>query len=191
MELRDLVKKRRAFRDLAPVEIGSELIRDLAETASLSASCFNNQPWRFVFVTDRAVLEKLFGSLSKNNNWARAASMIVAVVSRRDLDCLVKEREYYLFDTGMAAAFLILRATELGLVMHPIAGYDEAKAKEALGVPGDMRLITLMICGRHADGSGPLLTAEQREIEKQRPERLPLERVMMPDAFQDEDPKRS
>jgi len=190
MDVHEIIGQRRAYRSLAPVEIGVDLIRDLAATASLSASCFNNQPWRFVFVIDPTILRKLHGALSENNRWAEAASMIVAVVSRRDLDCVIKEREYYLFDCGMATAFMILRATELGLVMHPIAGYDEGKAREILGIPVDMRLAALLICGRHAEEAGSLLTAKQREGEKKRPERHPLERIMMLNAFKSEEPRK-
>jgi nitroreductase len=69
--------------------------------------------------------------------------MIIAVFSRVDYDCVIRAREYYLFDTGMATAFITLRATELGLVAHPIAGFDENKAKDTLGIPDDMRLTTL------------------------------------------------
>lgn len=39
-----------------------------------------------------------------------------------------KSMEYYLFDAGMSVAFLILRATELGIVAHPIAGCREEQA---------------------------------------------------------------
>ena len=101
--------------------------------------------------------------------------MIIAVASRPDLDCQIKGREYYLFDTGMATAFLILRATELGLVAHPIAGYSPKKVRAALGIPDDMTVITLVNVGRHADTIGPLLSDEQAEVEPVRPERLPFE----------------
>ena len=178
MELMENVEKRRAYRSLGPAAMSEDMIRDLAAAASLSASCFNKQPWRFVFAHEKEVLEKLKGAMNKGNEWTRAASLIVAVCSRKDLDCVVKEREYYLFDTGMATAFLILRATEMGLVAHPIAGFDEGKAKEILGIPADMTLITLVNIGRHLLPPNALLNEQQREIEKTRPQRLPLAEIM-------------
>jgi nitroreductase len=102
--------------------------------------------------------------------------MIVAVYSREDLDCQVKERSYYLFDTGMATAFMILRATELGFVAHPIAGFSEKKAKDALAIPEGMRLITLVIMGAHRDEIRDVLSEKQVGWEKERPERLPFEK---------------
>ena len=174
MDVKQAISQRRAYRSLEPVDITEELIEDLAGNAQLSASCSNKQPWRYVFVHDPEVLSELHEALSRGNAWAKAASMIVAVFSRRDLDCLIKGREYYLFDTGMATAFLILRATELGLVAHPIAGYSEQKAKEVLRIPDEMTLITLVIVGRHSETISPVLSEKQIKSEKDRPERLTL-----------------
>ncbi len=185
MDVKQAIHTRRAYRSLEPIEITDELIRDLAESAQLAPSCFNNQPWRFVFVRDPQVLKKLHGAMSKGNEWVQAASLIIAVFSREDLDCRIKGRNYYLFDTGMATAFIILRATELGLVAHPIAGYNEDAVKEILGIPKDMQVITLIIVGKHSETISPLLTEKQVEAEKKRPERLPLEKFVYVNGFPD------
>lgn len=183
MDVKQAIHTRRAYRSLEPVEITDELIGDLAESAQLAPSCFNNQPWRFVFAYDPGVLKKLHGAMSRGNEWVQAASMIIAVFIREDLDCRIKGRNYYLFDTGMATAFIMLRATELGLVAHPIAGYREDQVKEILGIPEDMQVITLVIVGEHSEAIGPLLTERQVESEKERPERLPLEEFAYVNAF--------
>ena len=175
MDVKQAIQTRRAYRSLEPVEITEELVTALAESAQLAPSCFNNQPWRFVFAYDPDILKKLHGAMSKGNRWVEAGSMIIAIFSQKDLDCLIKGREYYLFDTGMATAFIMLRATELGLVAHPIAGYKEDAVKEILGIPEEMTLITLLIVGKHADTIGPLLSNKQVDWEMNRPERLPLE----------------
>jgi nitroreductase len=176
LNITDGIHARRAYRSLEPVEITKELVDDLATHAGLSASCFNNQPWRFVFVYDRAVLEKTWGALSKGNKWAELASMIVAVFSRPEDDCRIGDRVYNLFDVGMATATMILRATELGLVAHPIAGFSPKKVREILGIPDDYQVITLVNVGKKADSIHPYLSEEQARIEKERPERLPLEK---------------
>jgi len=183
MNVHETIEKRRAYRSLDPVEITKALIHDLADQARLAPSCFNKQPWRFVFAHSPAVREKLSAAISKGNEWTQAASMVIAVFSQKDLDCLVKEREYYLFDTGMATAFLILRATELGLVAHPIAGFDEDKAKEILGIPPEMRLITLVLVGKKSDQPSPLLSEKMQEAEHKRPPRLDFAEFAYIDAY--------
>ena len=167
---------------MEPVDITDELVRDLAESAQLAPSCFNKQPWRFVFARASEVLKQLHGAVSRGNDWVQAGSMVIAVFTREDLDCRLKGRDYYLFDTGMAVAFLILRATELGLVAHPIAGYRESAVKETLGIPEDMKVIALVIVGKHSEFTSPLLSEKQVESEKVRPERLPLGEFAYVDA---------
>lgn len=174
MDVKEAINKRRAYRSLRPVTITEGMVEDLARCAGLSCSCFNNQPWRFVFVFDKEKLKELFSALSRGNKWAYNASMIIAVFSRKDYDCVVNEREYYLFDTGISVGMIILRATELGLVAHPIAGFNEEKTSEILNIPADMRVITLIIVGKHSKEIKPELSEKQAEIERERPERKDL-----------------
>ena len=169
MEVHEAIEKRRVYRSLDPFEISDDVIKDLAYHASLAPSCYNKQPWRFIFIRSKDKLSQIFDALPKGNSWAENASMIVAVYSKKEFDCIIGEREYYLFDTGMAVAFLILRATEIGLVAHPIAGYDEDKVKEILGI--NANLITLIIVGKHSDKISHLLSEWQKEQEIKRLER--------------------
>ncbi|MFX0114524.1 MAG: nitroreductase family protein [Candidatus Hodarchaeota archaeon] len=174
MTLKALINERRAYRSLEPVEITEDLINDLALAAQLAPSCYNNQPWRYVFVSDQETQTALHRTLSKGNAWAQASSMIIAVVSQIDLSCRIRGRDYYLFDTGMATGFILLRATELGLIAHPIAGYDEENVKEILNIPESMQVIALLIIGKLADQPSVILSEKQKETEKNRPERLPI-----------------
>ncbi|MGB8951475.1 MAG: nitroreductase family protein [Candidatus Aminicenantales bacterium] len=177
MDVHQAINERRAYRSLEPVNITEDLIQDLARHAQLAPSCFNNQPWRFIFVFDPAILNEMRSALSAGNEWAHAASMIIVVFSRREDDCVIKDREYHQFDCGQAVAFLILRATELGLIAHPIAGYSPKKTKEILGIPDAYQVITLIIIGRHSQTLNPVLSDKQIQWEKVRPERLPFEKV--------------
>ena len=174
MDIKQAISKRRAYRSLEPVDMTADLARDLAKSIQLAPSCYNNQPWRFVFVYEDKVLKKMHTALTPGNRWAQHASMIVAVFSRIDFDCQLRGRDYFLFDTGMATAYLILRATELGLVAHPIAGFSEETVKEVLSIPEDMKVITLVIFGKHSKEIGAYLSEEQAKLERKRPERLPL-----------------
>jgi nitroreductase len=177
MDVIEAINTRRAYRALAPVTITEELVRELARCAQLAPSCNNNQPARFVFVWEPAMLEKIKAVFNKGNAWCHADSLVVAVCAEKDADCLIFDREYYLFDAGLATAFLILRATELGLVAHPIAGYSPKAVRAVLGIPDTMQVITLVNVGKHADTISPVLSEKQIRDETQRPERLPLEQV--------------
>lgn len=183
MDVHTAIETRRAARSLDPVAITAELVRDLASHARLSPSCSNNQPWRFVFVFEPERLEAMKPVFNEGNRWCHAASMIIAVFSRKEDDCLIRDREYHQFDTGMATAFLILRATELGLVAHPIAGYSPKKTREVLGIPDEYQVITLVLVGKRSSTLNPFLSEEQIEAETSRPERLPFERFAFMNGY--------
>ncbi len=174
MDLSTIIESRRAYRSLEKIDIKEDLIRTLARSASLSASCYNHQPWKFVFVYENAVLEELKTALSKGNAWAQNASMIIAVLSKANDDCVLDYRKYYLFDTGMATALLILKATELGYVAHPIAGYNPETVKGVIKSPDDMEIVTLIIFGKHKEEIDPVLSEKQRNDEIKRPQRKPF-----------------
>ncbi len=176
MSVKEAIQQRRAYRSLEKVEITEDLIDELAKYISLAPSCFNNQPWRFVFVYEEETLKKMYSTLTRGNYWATDSSMIIAVFSKKELDCIQENREYYLFDTGMATAYLILILTEMGFVAHPVAGYDENKTKEILGIPNEMTVITLIIVGKKASTISSKLEAWQIEREKTRPDRLPIDK---------------
>jgi nitroreductase len=183
MDVREAAEKRRAYRSFEHVEITREMMDELAKAAQLTCSCFNNQPWRYVFARGEEALTKVKEALNAGNAWAKSASMIIAVFGKKEKDCNIKEREYYLFDIGMAAFAIILRATELGLVAHPIAGYDPEKAKQALGIPADNMLITLINVGKKAQAMNPLMSEKQVKDEQQRPPRRALEQIYSVDKF--------
>jgi len=149
MSVKETIEKRRAYRSLEPVDITRDLVNDLAEMAKISPSCGNKQPWRFVFVYDKQALKQLFTALSGSNKWVEKASMIIGVFSKPENDCTIGERLYYLFDTGMA--------------------------KEILGIPNAMRLITLVIVGKHTETVNPVLSDSMKLGEKQRPPRKAIE----------------
>jgi nitroreductase len=183
MNVSNAIHARRAYRSLEPVEITPEIVEDLARHAQLSASCNNNQPWRYVFVYEREKLEEMFTSLSRGNLWAHQSSMIIAVFSKEEDDCVIRSRIYHQFDLGMATATMILRATELGLVAHPIAGFKPKLAREILEIPDGNTLLTLVIVGKKMEEIHPSLNEGQVARENVRPERKPLEEFAFHNKF--------
>jgi len=184
MPILDEINNRRAYRSLAPVEITTDIIESLGHAAQLAPSCFNNQPWHFVFVYEKKRLAAVFQTLSKGNSWATQASMIIAVCAKKEDDCEIYDRKYYLFDTGLASGLLILQATSIGLVAHPIAGYSPKKVREVLDIPDVYQVITLIIIGKKNEKISHLLSEKQIQAEQTRPERKPLETFIHHNSFE-------
>ncbi|MCE5300909.1 MAG: nitroreductase family protein [Spirochaetia bacterium] len=185
MDVKDAIESRRGYRSFVPVEITDDMLKELGRAAQITASCFNNQPWRYVFVRGKEQLDRVKEALNRGNVWAKDASMIIAVFGKKEKDCVIAEREYYLFDIGMATSAMILRATEMGLLAHPIAGYSPEKVKEVLGIPADCMQIALVIVGKKMDGISPVLSEKQLRDEKERPPRRTLEEIYAVDSYND------
>ena len=183
MDVAKAIEARRAYRSLDPVEITDDMVKELARCANLAPSCNNFQPERFVFVYSKDMLEKMKPVFNKGNEWCHAASLMIAVFSEKKLDCVIKDREYYLFGTGMAVGFLMLRATEMGLVAHPIAGYNPDMVKEVLGIPPENTVITVILVGKKSPTISPVLSANQALGEQSRPPRFPLEKYAFRNVY--------
>lgn len=183
MNVKDAIEKRRAYRVLEPVIITDETISLLGKAAQFAPSCFNNQPWRFIFIRDKKKLEDLFPALPPNNTWVKEASLIIAAFADKKNDCIIKEREFYLFDLGLACQSIILQATELELVAHPIAGFSPVKAKEILGIPDHYNLLTLIIIGKKLEKYPEPYSEEQQKKEINRPQRRKIEQIISIDKY--------
>jgi nitroreductase len=188
MELREAIEARRAYRSLEPAPVPEALVLEAMERVRRAPSCSNNQPWRFVVAQGDRPLAAVKAALNRGNAWAQAAPVIVAVLSRRDLDCVIEPpnrpaREYFLFDTGMATAYLLLLLTEAGLVAHPIAGYSQRAAAEAVGAPEGMSVVALIIVGRRSAEPSPVLSEKQLASERARPARKAVDEFAFIDRF--------
>lgn len=174
MDVKEAVHRRRATRALDERPVPEEVIVELIETMRLSPSCNNNQPWRVVVAHDPVSLEAIKAVLTKGNVWVKKAPLIFVICARLDDDCKSADRrDYYLFSSGLAVGEMVLRATELGLIAHPIAGYDPILIKQNLGVPQEYVLITLVNIG-YPGTDVSMLSDKQLLAEKERPPRKPV-----------------
>jgi nitroreductase len=184
MDVKEAIEKRRAYRAIDPIDVTDNLIEELSRSAQLMCSCFNKQPWRYVFVDSKNQLDRLKSeSINEGNAWAKDTSLIIAVFSEKSLDCVIKDREYYSFDTGMATGAMLLKIVEMGLVGHPIAGFSPKKAREILEIPENYSLITLIIVGKQNLDIASKLNDDQQKTELNRPKRLALEKFSFRNKF--------
>jgi len=173
-EILSAIESRRSRRVISGRPIPRETAELLLRAAHLAPSCANNQPWRFVAIDDPETLDRVKEHLTGGNYWAKPSPLIIAVSSQADLDCQIPDgRTYHLFGCGMAAMNLMLQATELGLIAHPIAGFRQAPMKDILEIPSEYTLIALIILGYPTDDLSGL--SEKHRAEERAPrDRRPL-----------------
>ena len=173
----DLLHARKATRAIAERSVEAEKIEAILEAARLAPSCMNNQPWRFLVLTEPEALAKGREALSGGNYWAEAAPVLVFGYSQPDWDCQSSdERHYYLFDLGLAVENIMLQATELDLVARPMAGFSPRKVKDAFGFPNEIKVVIAIAIGYVGD-----ITAldEKKQAMSHAPrQRKPLEEIV-------------
>jgi nitroreductase len=129
-----------------PVE-RTELLR-LLEAARWAPSSGNFQPWRFAYArAGTPAFERFFGALTQSNQaWCvRAGALLVAASSPTRGEG--KPNRTHSFDTGAAWMSLALQGSEMGLVVHGMAGFDEARAREAASIPAGIHVECMIAVG--------------------------------------------
>lgn len=171
------ISNRSSKRALSDKKIADDVVQRLMSAATLAPSCFNNQSWRFMVASDAAALAKVHEALSSANYWARTAPMIVVVATKPSFGCQLDDnREYALFDCGLATENLMLQAVKEGLHAHAMAGFDPVKIKTSFHIPEDYIVITLVAVGYPGDAGS--LNETHRGLENAPRNRKPREAVI-------------
>jgi nitroreductase len=174
MELIQEITERRAKRAIDSAPVSRDVIRRILDAAVLAPSCANNQSWRFLVVDKKEKLDAVAACFADGNYWAKKSTALVFALTKPELGSVLDDRrEYALFDTGMACMSLMLQATREGLIAHPIAGFSPVKVKNALGIPDDYILITIIVLGFAGDKD--TLNEKHREAEDSPRMRRPFE----------------
>lgn len=162
-KIADSIARRVSTRAFSIDSVPQELIDSFLEAARWAPSYGNRQPTRFVVVRDPNVLAGIHAALTRGNAYAKRAPLLIAVCGAPEWGQIVAGREYYLMDAGLAVENLLLQAVELGLVGHPMGGFDEATVRQVLGIPASVRVIALVALGY--PGSADDLDERTRERE--------------------------
>ncbi len=171
---------KRAFLDRPVPE---ESLQRIFEIIRWSPSCNNNQPWRFVFAIDCDRKVAFAEGLARGNQWAAAAPVLIAVCARPEDDYIREDDpvQYHQFDCGLAVMSLLLAAVDEGLMAHAMAGYDAPRIKEALDVPGDYHVITVIAMGY--EGSIDQLDDHTRAKDEAERTRKPTREIISRERF--------
>ena len=175
--INDVIARRwsgRSFDPLKPVK--REQLVALLEAARWAASCFNEQPWRFLVWdrnTDAASWQRAFGCVGTwNQKWVINAPVLLLGCAHHVYEKNAKPNRWHEHDTGAAGENLYLQATALGLIAHPFGGYDPDKARATFTIPSDYTPMAMIAVGHQGPADG--LEEEYRELETAARNRKPL-----------------
>jgi nitroreductase len=112
-------------------------VQSLCEAGRWAPSCFNSQPWRFVYaLPDTPQWQRLFDLLMDINQlWASKAGALVALVARTHFEGNDAPAATHSFDAGSAWMSMALQAQQMGLAAHAMWGFHHDQAADALKLP--------------------------------------------------------
>ena len=163
--LHELLARRWSPRAYSRRPVEAEKVRSLFEAVRWSASCFNEQPWRFVVSTqaEPAEFARLLSLLvPKNQEWAGNAWVLGITTGKRTFTLNGAANRFGLHDGGMALTSLMLQATACGLQAHAMGGFDAERARLELGIPDDFEIGAAFAAG-YAEGPSDPPTGRSRK----------------------------
>ena len=152
----ELAKMRQSDRKYKNQPVEKEKLIQCLETARISPSANNSQPWKFIVVDDFEKKEQIAEcSIGLGmNKFTHQCPVLVAVVLEQQnfmstIGSMIKNKNYSLFDIGIAVNQFCLQAADLGLGTCIIGWFAEKKIKKILGVRN--RRIPLLISVGYPD----------------------------------------
>lgn len=148
--LHELLIRRHSIRRYQDREISAEDVKTIMEAALLAPSSKSVRPWQFVLVDDKDTLAKL--AACKANGTRPISSCALAIV----VTASPEKTDMYIEDMSIAAAYMQLQATALGLgacwiqVRNRFTEDNEDAqdiVRELLGIPHDMIVECIVTVG--------------------------------------------
>jgi nitroreductase len=111
----------------------------LFEAAKWSPSCFNEQPWKFLYCLREEKNFELFTNLlvDANKVWAQNASALVFIIAEKKFSKNDKPNKHALFDCGAAWMAMSLQARRDQLYTHAMAGIKFEEIAKTFDLPAE------------------------------------------------------
>ena len=139
MDALEAIRKRRSVRKYTGESIPRKDLERIVDAGRLAASGSNQQPWDFIVITDRSMINQL----KVASQWMEKAGAIIAVV----MDPISR---WWVEDGAAAVENMLIASTALGYGSCWLEGYTlprEEEFKALLGIPKAKRLLTLIPIG--------------------------------------------
>ncbi len=173
-DVHPLIVKRWSPRSFSERMISDVQIAEIFEGASLAASAFNEQPWKYVYAKRGSeAFSDMRQCLSAGNQpWTEGAAVLVVSIARKILTRNGKYNAWAEHDVGMANAQLLLQAISKDIYGHCMAGFDKDKISRLLRLSEDEAPICMIALGYLGDPNA--LEEPYRSREKAHRTRKPL-----------------
>ncbi|WP_428326419.1 nitroreductase family protein [Nitrosopumilus sp.] len=200
MDVFEAISTRRAIKKFDPThKMTSEEVKKLMEHVILSPTSYNQQNWRFVYVTNQDVKEKI-SEAARGQAQLKDGSLVVVLcgdmtawkseplrywknhtIEKQELVKANLEKKYStdtqaqrdeaIRSCGMAAQTIMLAARDMELDSCPMVGFDYDKMAKVINLPENHLIVMMVVVGKRAEDAA------------QRGGQLPLDEVAFENKF--------
>ncbi len=167
MDVKKAIEKRKSIRKFKKKEVPDKLIKEVIDAARKAPSGHNLQPWHFVVIKSKEKLLRFKEHGVFVREWVNEAPVIIVCCADKAYSPnSIKEHEENMpmINLSLASAFLVLRATELGLGTCFVAWCDKEKIKKILGIPENIMIPYVIAMGYNDEKPEPRERKKLNEI---------------------------
>lgn len=163
MDVMEAINRRRSIRSYKNQPVEDSKLTLILESARLAPSASNRQEWRFVVVQDKK-RRQMLSEAAKGQKFVEEAPVVIACCAETDNHLMSCGQLCYPIDVAIAVTNMTLKAVEEGLGTCWVGAFYEDKVKEALGIPGHIRVVELLALGYPGSVPGEKIRKRTDEI---------------------------
>ena len=183
MDVFEAIETRRAIKKFdSTFKMNSDDVTKLMSHVILAPTSYNQQNWRFVYVTNQDVKEKIsiaargqpqprdgslvIGLCGDMTSWSteplrywknhpvEKQEMVAAALKRKYDGDLQNQRDEAVRSCGMAAQTIMLAAKQMGLDSCPMVGFEYDELAELIKLPENHLIVMMVVVGKRAEDAG-------------------------------------
>lgn len=167
--IHELLLKRWSPRSFSATPVAQDTLNQLLEAARWASSSYNEQPWRFIVgQKGDANYQPLLDALNPfNQAWASSAPVLLVGVAKKTFSANDNPNRHAVYDLGQAMAQLTVQATQEGLYLHQMAGFDPEAIAKAYGLSSDFDVVVAAAIGTLGDAGDLPEQLAEKELQTQ------------------------
>jgi nitroreductase len=142
----DIIQTRCSIRDFDSRPLAEGALDKILEAGRLAPSAQNNQPWRYIVLTDPTKIKALVkntGLVGLSNFFIKDAPCVIVACADTKKNLRINNQDYYLVDTAISFQQMVLCAWEMGIGTCWMAAFSEKVLAKYLDLPKSWRIVAL------------------------------------------------
>lgn len=154
----DHIASRVSVRSYQDKAVEEEKIEKMLRAGMAAPTALNKQPWHFVVVTEKALLQQI-AAITPNAGMAAEAPLAIVVCGDMNKTLQGTARDFWIHDASAATENILLAAHAMGLGAVWTGTYPDMErcqaVKNLLGIPEQMIPLCTVVAGYPADSPNP------------------------------------